>query len=344
MSKKPIIIIILLIAFLSATLLILISSEKKERESEKQNLECTDFYCFEKHYQNLVEKQNITAAFSDLKMQYEKDNSLVKNYCHLLTHVIGRAAVKKYPDLIEAYRQGDHFCWSGYYHGVMEGNLYKTKTEELPKVINEICQKIPGRENYSFDYYNCVHGLGHGVMYVTKNELFKALKLCDYLDGAWERESCYGGVFMENVIADFENHFTDYLRPDEPMYPCPAVPEKNKHACYLMQTSFVLKNNGYDFADAFSECRKVEERYKRTCFQSLGRDASGQTVSDIKNTKDICLIGENSGEQLYCIIGAARDFVSYFHSDNQAKELCTTFDSDISDICLREVENYYRSF
>lgn len=309
-----------------------------------EEIGCNDFYCFEKHYQDLVIKKDITTAFDDLKTRYADPKSPVKSFCHLLTHVIGRAAVQKYPDLIEAFKQGDHFCWSGYYHGVMEANLYKAKKEELPEVINQICQNLPGRKNYSFDYYNCVHGLGHGVMYVSQNELFEALKLCDHLDGSWERESCYGGVFMENVIADFENHFTEYLKPEEPMYPCPEVSEKNKQACYLMQTSYVLKINGYDFSNAFEECRKVEDGYRNICFQSLGRDASGHTISNIEKTKNVCLLGKDLNEKLNCAVGAAKDFISYFHSDRQAREFCAVFDLKIRDTCLDAVEDYYKSF
>ena len=305
--------------------------------------ECADSNCFEKHYQDMVQNQTIEAAFADLKVRYD-ENATVRSLCHPLVHVIGRAAAQKYSDVAEAYRQGDHFCWSGYYHGVMEGILRDVAPADLPQVINGICDSIPGKSSYSFDYYNCVHGLGHGVMYVTQDELFEALELCDSVDGQWEKESCYGGVFMENVITDFENHFTKYLKPQEPLYPCTAVPEKNKHACYLMQTSYVLKMNGYNFADAFEKCSTVEENHKDTCYQSIGRDASGSTVSDVSRTHALCMLGQDSRQQTNCVIGAVKDFISYFHSDTQAKQLCSTFPLDIQNVCVDTAANYYQSF
>jgi len=320
-------------------------TEFKEVEQIDPNA-CTDYNCFEKHYQQVVAEQSVADAFVDLKVRYDK-SPLVRSLCHPFVHVIGRAAVEKYPNVAEAYTKGDHFCWSGYYHGVMEAILYKTTPEELPATINEICDKVPGKATYSFDYYNCVHGLGHGVMYITNNELFKALVLCDNLTGSWEQESCYGGVFMENVITDFENHFTKYLKPQEPLYPCTAVPEKNKHACYLMQTSYVLKTNGYNFIDAFAQCSTVEEQHKDTCYQSVGRDASGSTVSDIARTKANCLLGVGDRQRTGCVVGAVKDFISYFHSDTQAKQLCNSFleiDKSLTDICLFIGGNYYKSF
>lgn len=314
-----------------------------EEAEEVKKAECSDFYCFEKRYQDLVVSNSIAAAFFDLKVRYD-ESAQVRSLCHPLVHVIGRAAAKKYSDVGEAYRKGDHFCWSGYYHGVMEGILREAKPEDLPDVINNICKSIPGKEVYSFDYYNCVHGLGHGVMYVTQNELFEALILCDSLEGVWERESCYGGVFMENVITDFENHFTNYLKPEEPLYPCTEVPEKNKHQCYLMQTSYVLKTNGYNFVDAFEQCSTVEDEHKNTCYQSIGRDASGSTVSDTVRTKAYCMLGTDSRQLNNCVVGAVKDFVSYFHSDVQAKQLCEAFLPDIEEICLDTVAVYYQSF
>ncbi len=314
-----------------------------EKADEIAQIECADSNCFEKYYKDIVQNQTIAAAFVDLKVRYD-ENVLVRSLCHPLVHVIGRAAAQKYPNVADAYTKGDHFCWSGYYHGVMEGILHETTPEQLPVKINSICESIPGKESYSFDYYNCVHGMGHGVMYITQNELFEALELCDYIDGQWEKESCYGGVFMENVITDFENHFTKYLKPEEPLYPCTAVPEKNKHACYLMQTSYVLKQNGYNFADAFEKCSTVEEQHKDTCYQSIGRDASGSTVSDVSRTHAYCILGKDLRQQFNCVNGAVKDFISYFHSDVQAKQLCASFSVELQTVCLNTAASYYRSF
>src|SRR3989344_2747309 len=325
----------------------IVEAENKDTAFEKADeivqTECADSQCFEKHYQHIVQNQTIEAAFADLKVRYD-ENTLVRSLCHPLVHVIGRAAAQKYSDVAVAYVKGDLFCWSGYYHGVMEGILRDVAPADLPQVINGICDSIPGKATYSFDYYNCVHGLGHGVMYVTRSELFEALVLCDAVKGQWEKESCYGGVFMENVITDFENHFTKYLKPEEPLYPCTVVPEKNKRACYLMQTSYVLKMNGYNFVDAFETCSTAEQNYKDICYQSIGRDASGSTVSDVSRTHAYCMLGEDTRQQFSCVIGAVEDFISYFHSDTQVKQLCASFVGDLQTVCLNTAASYYQSF
>jgi len=40
-----------------------------------------------------------------------------------------------------------------------------------------------------------------------------------------ERNACANGVFMENLIVDGAHggHYSKYLRPSEPLYPCTAV-------------------------------------------------------------------------------------------------------------------------
>lgn len=303
-----------------------------------------DFECYEKHYVALVKEKGIAAAFDDLKARYPKNNYVVAQ-CHPITHVIGREAALKFKTPGEAYTQGDSYCWSGYYHGVLETFLDKIGRENLPKEIDHICDGIEGKERYSFDYYNCVHGLGHGVMAITETELFQSLDYCDGLSGDWEQKSCASGAFMENVIVDNLNHFTKYLKPEEPLYPCTASPEKYKDTCYLMQTSYILKVNNGNFPDTFAWCRKAEEPYRATCLQSLGRDASGRTSSNVAETKHKCLLGMNFFEQSNCVVGAVKDFISYFHSDKEAEEFCASLDdSDLMATCRATKVSYYAQF
>ncbi len=300
------------------------------------------FGCYEDYYRALVKSKGVAAAFTDLKQRYN-ENAYVSSQCHPITHVIGGTATELYPDVGQAYTKGDSFCWSGYYHGVMEGVIGKISRDDLDGKINGICANIPGKSSYSFDYYNCVHGLGHGVMAISSNELFESLKLCDNLVGGWEQSSCHGGAFMENVIVDNKNHFTKYLKPSEPLYPCTAVDDKYKTTCYLMQTSYMLKVTAGDFKKVFQLCSTVGS-YSPICYQSLGRDASGRSISNVEQTKATCALGEGYDQKSNCIVGAVKDFISYHHSDVQAKQLCNAIEEDLRAICLSTTESYYKNF
>ena len=148
---------------------------------------------------------------------------------------------------------------------------------------------------------------------------------------------------MENVIIDNKNHLTNYLKPTEPLYPCTAVKSQYKGSCYLMQTSYMLKVTGEDFSKVFALCRTVDKGYENTCFQSLGRDASGHTISNAEQTKVLCDLGANLTEKSNCIVGAVKDFISYHHSDIQTKYLCSILSADLQDICLTTTQSYYKN-
>jgi hypothetical protein len=302
----------------------------------------TEFSCYEEFFEESVKKEGIPAAFATLRAAYQ-GNDYVRAQCHPLTHVIGRTAAGMFASVGEAYLHGDSFCWSGYYHGVMEGIVDVIGYSNITSSMDSICKDVAAERAYSFDHYNCVHGLGHGVMVLTQNELFDSLEICDNLQDPWERSSCWSGAFMENIIVDNKNHFTKYLNPADPLYPCNAADEQYKGTCYLMQTSYMLKATNQDFAKVFSLCGTAEQAFQSVCYQSLGRDASGHTVSDVARTKAICSMGKDFSQQSNCVIGAAKDFISYHHSDVEAKVLCSSFeDAELQSVCFATAESYVK--
>jgi hypothetical protein len=327
----------------------LASSGKIEMPKKKEpavwcvGAQAGDFQCYKKYYEVLTTNAGAPVALKDITAAYAT-SSFIMSQCHQLTHVIGNTAYENTGSIAKAFVEGDSFCWSGYYHGVVERAVSSKGSAYIKEHLNEFCSEMPGKERYSFDYYNCVHGLGHGVMSMTRNELFESLRLCDLLTGDWEKSSCYGGVYMENVMADWKNHKTAYLKKDDLLYPCTAVEERYKYQCYLMQTSYVLKENGYDFADAFKRCDAVPAPFNEVCAQSIGRDASGSTISNAAETKKRCDLAPNPLLYHNCIVGAVKDFVSYFHSDGQARQFCAMLEKGEDESCDALVTSYYSTF
>lgn len=326
--------LILLITIIFAAIYLSFAKPSKNIE-----LKCgpTDYKCYENYYSQIVKNIGVKTAFDDLKDRYNKDN-FAKAFCHPLVHAIGRAASEKFKTPGEAFVYGDNFCSSGYYHGVLEGIAGRMGRDTLLANLNSVCTDIRGKKVYSLDYYNCVHGLGHGLMAITDDELFESLKDCEKLTGDWEQKSCASGVFMENIVVDGLNHQTKYLKKDNLLYPCNQTSEKFKSTCYLMQSSYILQQSSFSFEKTFEICSQAETNYKSKCYQSLGRDASGFTTSDLSKTKDICLLGKNFDQKLGCMIGAAKDFKYYFGNETQAKKLCESAqDQLLIQPCLKEI-------
>jgi hypothetical protein len=153
----------------------------------------TDTYsCYKKELTDITKAQGPEQATGLIKQAYST-SSYVKSQCHQLMHIVGRTALEKYGDISNTYAHGDQFCWSGYYHGAMEQIAIDKGFDYIVKNANSICAPIAAKGKYSFYHYNCVHGLGHGFMFVKDGDLFASLSACDSLTDSWERTSCYGG-------------------------------------------------------------------------------------------------------------------------------------------------------
>ena len=301
------------------------------------------FSCSKKHFALLTQQAGIKPALVALKQEYVKNPEIVSD-CHQLSHTIGNNAVDHYEgNIAKAFLDGDSFCWSGYYHGVVERAITRIGETQFVAHANDMCAAIPGKDRYSFDYYNCVHGLGHGIMSESENELFHSLAVCDNLSGDWERRSCYGGVFMENIMVDNRAEKTKFLKRDDLMYPCNAVALAYKEQCYLMQTSYALSKNGYNFTNVFELCGKVDEQFRNTCAQSIGRDASGNSVSDVARTVEKCSLALDDDQEKNCIIGAVKDFISYYHGGDKAQMLCLAFPERFQENCLETRASYMKT-
>src|SRR5438093_1248467 len=290
--------------------------------------------CYEQHYRSIVDRQGVAAAFADLKARYAADAEM-QRLCHAITHTIGQAAVTKYSGVAEAFRHGDNACGSGYYHGVMQGFAFTLGRTRLLSDLDGVCAGVPGKERKSLDYFNCVHGLGHAIMAVTDDDLFDALRDCDGLTGSMEQNACANGVFMENLIVDGAHggHYSKYLKPGEPLYPCTAVGEKYKAECFDMQTSYALGVVQGDFGKVFALCAGVGAPFRKNCYQSLGRDAATISRDQVPATVATCKLGRDHEQRSYCVLGAVLDFVYYYHSDVQAKALCAGVDPDLREGC-----------
>lgn len=301
-----------------------------------------DFSCYMNYYRNLTVARGAPTAIADIKARIIND-SYAKEECHQITHAIGRSAGERSSGVAEAFTDGDALCSAGYFHGVMEGLIQQHGTTELSSgFLDSLCAPFRTTKKgvLTVNHFDCAHGLGHGIMYVKNNELFDSLAVCDTLSDKSEQNPCRTGVFMENVITDFKDHTTKYLKPEDPLYPCGAVKEIYKNACYSFQTSYVLKLTK-SFEKTFAACRKVPAPHQDTCFQSVGRDAAGMVDGDIVKTKENCSIAANNREAENCVIGAVGAIINHYHSDTEGLAFCASLSGDLQKVCSDKGREYY---
>ncbi len=264
-----------------------------------------DGSCFEQAFGNLAYDQGPKRALAVFARMIDTDPTV--RVCHRIAHSLGAGALGHYSgDVGPAFADGSAVCWSGYYHGILERAFAGVSESDLPAVSRRLCESAQVRRT-DFVAYQCVHGLGHGLMIFTAYDMPLSLATCDALATSWDQTSCTGGVFMENLQTSYGTR-SKWLKDDQPLYPCTTVAERHKLYCYLMVTSRILDVVGGDWQKTVDWCRKAEPAWVATCFQSLGRDASGRSLQSPGEILRICQrAGDMAGE---CVYGAARDITS----------------------------------
>lgn len=285
--------------------------------------------CYEAWFLDVLDRDGPEAAIGEIEALSATDDEVLSQ-CHQLTHAVGQAAGEQFATLSEALSFDASTCWSGYYHGVVEGSLADYSDADLPGAVPGLCAEA-ATERYSFTHYNCLHGLGHGLMLRSGSDPFASLDLCTGLSDEWEQGTCAGGVFMQDVITAQEGGRSSF-RDDDQLYPCTAVDEGYKDDCYRMQTSSVLWRNDYDFAGAAGVCDVAEAGYVDDCYRSLGRDASGYHLLDAVKVAETCALGDED-HQADCIAGASANAVYDRHDRSAADDLCAVVGTRLVEAC-----------
>ena len=122
------------------------------------------------------------------------------------------------------------------------------------------------------------------------------------------------------------------LRHDDPHYPCSVMDRRYQRECYMMQTSAMLWMNGGDIGDAADSCDDAPEEWRRTCFQSLGRDISSYTLQDPDDSIRECRKA-NPEYRDWCYVGLVKNFVDLTSDTNIGFEFCRKVDEDSKPRC-----------
>lgn len=303
-----------------------------------------DLGCYQDRYDGLVRDSGAGRALAVFKADYKRD-PVVRARCHSLVHVIGHAAGERYGSIASAYRRGDRFCASGYYHGVMEAIVEGPARSRALDRPDTICA---GLRRGSVDEGNCAHGLGHGFMAVGANDVPASLRLCDRLSAGYERRNCYDGVFMQNVMAeDDPRHPSRYLDRARPLRLCSLLAPRYAESCVKRQVLYALEATRGDFRTIFDLCRRLGTGARQPCDRQLGEAAADLNIMSQPDvgggagaTAQICGLAPDAGSQRRCVEGAAGYFVFHYDRTAEARVFCRILGS-LRSACLgamREAE------
>ena len=305
------------------------------KPDDKRLADCQDgnAKCLEQSFGNLVFNDGPKPALARLQTMMTS-NTAVAAGCHRIAHVMGSAALTRYKDEVaEAFIAGSPVCASGYYHGIVERAFLGQPTDKLAVVARQLCSD-PKIDAQRFLDYQCIHGLGHGLMIYTGFDLPGSLKTCDGLKTGFDRVSCSGGVFMENFTSSY-GVTSKYLRKDDPIYPCNSVAERHKLYCYLLVTANILRTTGYDQAKTADACRTSEKAWISTCFESFGRDVSGMAGKSARKALASCRLAKANESD--CLYGVSREIVNADAEGTRGGRFCARAPARFRERCYEGV-------
>ena len=97
------------------------------------------------------------------------------------------------------------------------------------------------------------------------------------------------------------------LDPNDLHYPCSVMDEKYLEGCYQIQTAAMLWFTRQDVGRAAQECARAPDRFRRTCFISLGRDVS--SMGGLREAARLCGLAAPEYEPI-CNEGVAQSVIN----------------------------------
>jgi hypothetical protein len=335
-----------------------IHADCKDGDFEKKSA------CYDAQFGPIAESGDVRRALDVLARVAELDQDVARDG-HLFVHAIGIAAFDPSRDFVATFKECTELFHAGCYHGLIQARLAAAGDIDA-ETVNHVCADVVAADTGHWLRFQCLHGVGHGVVIQRGHDLLKGLDACELLEDPWQRASCYGGAFMENVTNVTHPHHAALTRslsnsehehagdehadhnasaastfrpvnPDDAQYPCSIVKEHHKPACYGMQTAVILYLNGYDFGAAAKTCEEAPEHYRRTCHSSLGRDASGFASRDTKKLIDLCKLDRTINGQ-YCYVGAVKAVIDWTGKVEGGLPFCRAIEKGIAQLrCYQAV-------
>lgn len=286
--------------------------------------------CYQPILKEQLQAEGPRAVLSELD-RLQEERPVFRAFCHNMAHVLGRFWIARGGTVADGFREGSNVCHSGFFHGMVErvfrgdevlaDDPIHLSPEELRTRMSAICT-LEALQTSSWNIqFQCLHGLGHAVVFSLGYHLPLALEICDALPSEWERSSCYGAAFMENITGvERERRM---LRAGDPHYPCSIVAPQYRDSCYGMQTSWMLED-GMTWEAIRSACRSAGTS-RLSCFKSYGRDLSPRVRRDGPTTFVPFCTELPPDERSSCIRGAVYALADHTWDGRYVYPFCAEF-------------------
>jgi hypothetical protein len=306
----------------------------------------------------VLHHQGLAASLDTLEQWAARDSAVLRDG-HQMAHALGRQAVADRGGDAAVIRQCRPAFASGCYHGVVEATLRDGGRIDMSR-LQRLCLETE-RASGPGPGYECVHGLGHGIVGAVDYDIHAALLFCDALSTSSLRTSCHSGAFMEAIttalgapaaagmaghahVAEHQHSPAGSQRtpsdrrlsidPADPYSPCDGFDDPYASSCWLFQGFVILRHNGFDASRAFHVCEAAPAGRAARCYQSIGHQLTGLFQHDDRWIVDQCSRGRGY-QAPECAAGAALALDALDWSGNRAVRLCASAPADWKDACYR---------
>ncbi|MFI9270908.1 hypothetical protein ACIGXM_09390 [Kitasatospora sp. NPDC052896] len=262
-------------------------------------------------------------ALADLD-RITKAKPYTVRFCHPIAHELGHAAVKRYNhDFAKVLSFPHDTCAEGYLHGAVEEML--AASTDPGKDLLTLCQpKMAGP---------CVHGVGHGTMFVTKQNVPAARDLCNKFTTETRRIECSEGLFMQLFGPDEEDENAKAQLPADklaaqPQYPCPEQPALFQSACYFYAPTFFLSSHDYPdhpevYAQALTWCLSAKQDGGATdCSRGVGSRTMKYNLDREDWVAQQCASAGEAWQRKACAEGMVSYYTVNYTDAGAAGRLC----------------------
>ena len=222
------------------------------------------------------------------------------NDCHIISHEIAAAEIKKDPDNSLAMLKfvDQDMCMGGYIHGAIEGkklfdNSMKIDETTIPEICNSI-QEATGNKNID----PCAHVMGHILLVESGADLKKASAICDKLPSAAMQAYCNNGMFMENIT-------------------------RTNLATHGFNEQFFVTDANANLVE--EKCEEFEGIARTSCWRELAHMYVDLAYNDLGAVWSFCSRASTENDRDEC----------YIHSFNSVLPLANFDSNQLTKICSR---------
>ncbi len=296
----------------------------------------------------ILRRDGLGAALDSLALRAARDTSLHRDG-HQMAHSLGRMAVAERGGDASIIRECRPVFASGCYHGVVEASLRAAGRIDMPE-LERLCLAVEadGGPGAAFE---CIHGLGHGVLGALAYDLAATLRHCDALSAPRRAASCHSGAFMEAINSALgppamsgthsahTMHATQQAAPlaidsADPYSPCRDYGDPYASSCWLFQGFLILRSNEFDAVRALRVCDGAPDGRAARCYESVGHQLTGLFQRGDRWILDQCARGQ-AALASQCAAGAALALDAMDWTGSRAANLCAAAPTDWKEACYR---------